>query len=144
MIVEVQTSSNVTLAKIKGDLDHHTAKFIRSEIDREISEKHPKLLVIDFSGVTFMDSSGIGLIMGRYKLMQDFDGSVTVAAPPNYIKKVIRLAGIDKLAPIADNLKSVLPKDFGNETAPEKFPEKNSHEFENKETENEEIKTHAD
>lgn len=134
MITEVRTENDVTLAKIKGDLDHHTAKFIRGEIDRELTEKRPKRLVIDFSGVTFMDSSGIGLIMGRYKLMQDLDGEVIIASPPNYIKKVIRLAGIDKLAPIAENLKTVIPKNFGSaEKANNKESEKN-----------EEVKTVAD
>lgn len=114
MGIVLKTDRGCTLAQIKGDLDHHSAKFLRSEIDRELTAKRPSRLVIDFSGVTFMDSSGIGLIMGRYKLMQDIGGDIIVASPPSYIKKVIRLAGIDRLAKISDSLKNVLPKDFGS------------------------------
>ncbi len=108
-MTEIKTHGEVTLAKLEGDLDHHTAKLIRSQIDREIVLRRPKRLVIDFSAVTFMDSSGIGLIMGRYKLMQEHGGEVTVARPPAYIKKVLRLAGIDKLTAITDDIKSIMP-----------------------------------
>lgn len=107
----ISTKNGVSIATIKGDLDHHTAKFIRSEIDREISSARPHRLIIDFSGVTFMDSSGIGLIMGRYKLMQDYDGEVIIASPPNYIRKVLKLAGVDKLARITDNISAFIPKE---------------------------------
>lgn len=115
--VSLSSNSGVCVAKIKGDLDHHTAKFIRGEIDREITSARPHRLIIDFSGVTFMDSSGIGLIMGRYKLMQDYDGEVIIASPPDYIRKVLRLAGVDKLARITDDISSLIPK--------EKVPEEN-------------------
>lgn len=103
MNVDVKSKNAVTLAKIKGDLDHHTAKFIRTEIDREIKDKNSKTLIIDFSAVTFMDSSGIGLVMGRYKLMEEMGGRVLVACPPNYIKKVLNLAGIDRLTGIIED-----------------------------------------
>ena len=103
-MAETKFGGDTLTVFLKGDLDHHSAKGERSEIDREINSVHPKKLVLDFSGVTFMDSSGIGLIMGRYKLMQDIGGSVTVARPPAYIKKVLRLSGIDKLAEVTDKL----------------------------------------
>lgn len=89
-----------TTATIYGDLDHHTAKYIRSEIDRAIGEHNTKTLIIDFSNVTFMDSSGIGLVMGRYKLISELSGEVQIANPPPYIRKVIQLSGINKLCRI--------------------------------------------
>ena len=109
-MTELQTRQGVTLALLSGDLDHHTARIMRSSIDREITEKRPKRLIIDFSGVSFMDSSGIGLIMGRYKLMSEQGGTVIVSRPPVYIKKVLRLAGVDRLAPIADSLDGLIPE----------------------------------
>lgn len=109
-MTEITTAGGVTLAKLTGDLDHHTAGLIRTEIDREIKLVRPELLIIDFIGVTFMDSSGIGLIMGRYKLMQDHGGRVVVTRPPSYIKKVLKLAGIDRLTPIKDELDGLLPE----------------------------------
>ena len=56
--------------------------------------------VMDFKNVGFMDSSGIGLVMGRYKLMQTMDGEVKILHTPKHIKKVMRLAGLDKRATI--------------------------------------------
>ena len=59
-------------------------------------------LIMDFSEVGFMDSSGIGLVMGRYKLMQEIGGNLVVRNPPPHIKKVMRLSGIDRLASICN------------------------------------------
>lgn len=102
-MIQIKTSGSLTIARLSGELDHHSARMMRTEIDRELSEKHPTRLVLDFSAVTFMDSSGIGLIMGRYKIMNGYGGNIIIAAPPAYIKKVLHLAGIDRLAAITDN-----------------------------------------
>ena len=93
----------VTLGKIKGDLDHHTAKEIRLAFDKEIREKNPKILILDFKDVTFMDSSGIGLIIGRYKIMEELGGKILVAKAPSYIKKVLRISGVNRLAEIVED-----------------------------------------
>lgn len=85
---------------IKGELDHHTAKEIRFRIDNEIKRREPEFLELDFSGVTFMDSSGIGLVMGRYKIMTERGGRVVILNPPPPIKKVMVISGIGKLARI--------------------------------------------
>ncbi|EXM40570.1 STAS domain-containing protein [Ruminococcus albus] len=114
-MINISTTDGVTLAKLSGDLDHHTARLMRTDIDRELAEKRPRRLVIDFSSVTFMDSSGIGLIMGRYRIMNEQGGDVIVARPPAYIKKVLRLAGVDKLAPITDDPRGIIPKDIYKE-----------------------------
>ena len=118
-MTEIMTMGKVTAAYISGDLDHHSAAQIRSEIDREIADKHPQRLIIDFAGVTFMDSSGIGLIMGRYKLMSASGGDVIVSRPPAYIKKVLRLAGVDRLARLTDDISGLIPDE--NEKEDEKI-----------------------
>ena len=120
-MIRIFTTGGVTLAELSGDLDHHTARLMRTDIDRELAEKHPRRLVIDFSSVTFMDSSGIGLIMGRYRIMNEQGGEVIVARPPAYIKKVLRLAGVDRLAPITDDLRGLIPKDIFKEKEAEKI-----------------------
>ena len=58
----------------------------------------PEKLIIDFKDVTFMDSSGIGLVMGRYKLMRSLGGEIEVKNVSSHIKKVMKLAGLDLLA----------------------------------------------
>ncbi len=102
--VELNEKNKVLIAMISGDVDHHSAKSIRSEIDSTIEQYQPNQTVLDFSGVTFMDSSGIGLVMGRYKIMQSIGGTVVIQNPPNHIKKVMQLAGLDKIATI-NNIK---------------------------------------
>lgn len=62
------------------------------------AQNHPKELVLDFGGVTFMDSSGIGLVMGRYKLMQELGGTVRLTQLSTSIRRVMQVAGMDKLA----------------------------------------------
>lgn len=87
---------------IQGELDHHSAKEIRSRIDGEILRRNPKFLELDFQKVTFMDSSGIGLVMGRYKIMSEKGGKVIVLNPTPPIKKIMMISGISKLAKIVN------------------------------------------
>ncbi len=85
------------VAKITGEIDHHTARWLRMDIDTAIQDRNPKKLLIDFSGVSFMDSSGVGLVMGRYKNMKERGGKVALTNMPDYIEKVMNLAGMDRL-----------------------------------------------
>ena len=68
MPVRISTEANTMTAFLSGEIDHHSAAAIRDAIDTQIQINRPKLLKLDFSEVTFMDSSGVGLIMGRYKM----------------------------------------------------------------------------
>lgn len=95
----VHQEENLT-AYLVGEIDHHTAKSIREEIDSAAQRAVPEELILDFRDVTFMDSSGIGLVMGRYALMRDLGGTLRVANQSAHIKKVMRLAGLDKLTVI--------------------------------------------
>lgn len=97
MPVTFDHREGVLIAGISGDLDHHSAAPIREAIDRMAESTMPKVLVLDFGGVGFMDSSGIGLIMGRYKLMDSMGGSVRVEHASSQLKKVIKLAGLSLL-----------------------------------------------
>ena len=90
-------------ALLSGEIDHHCARGIREEVDRAAEQTKPRRLVLDFSQVQFMDSSGVGLIMGRYKLMQSIGGIVILANLPPKIEKIITLAGIERLARIEGN-----------------------------------------
>lgn len=82
---------------LQGDLDHHSAAIIRAGIDDAILVHRPKTLVFDFGEITFMDSSGIGLVMGRYRLMSSLGGEIIMRNLPPHIKKVMKLAGLEKL-----------------------------------------------
>lgn len=98
MAVYITDGGDGTLiAKITGEIDHHSARWLRMDIDTAIQDKEPKKLLIDFSGVSFMDSSGVGLVMGRYKNMKERGGRVELTNMPEYIEKVMNLAGMDRL-----------------------------------------------
>lgn len=84
-------------AYLHGDIDHHSAREMRQRIDGEAERLHPTLLVLDFSHVQFMDSSAIGLIMGRYRLMQLIGGYIRVSNVPQHLKRIIELSGIGAL-----------------------------------------------
>lgn len=103
--VKLESSNHVITAYLEGELDHHSAKLIREYIDAEIEKSMASLLILDFRDVTFMDSSGIGLVMGRYRQMQFHGGQVQVVNTSPQIYKVMRIAGLDRLAVIEKGVK---------------------------------------
>ena len=97
MRVNIEVTGEEVTAYISGEIDHHNAGGLREEIDAAVERAYPERLILDMGGVTFMDSSGIGLIIGRWKLMQTLSGELRVANAPDYIKKVMRVAGLEGL-----------------------------------------------
>lgn len=100
MPIKITIEENKVTAFLSGDIDHHCVSKLRSELDYFLKENMPKELILDFSEVLFMDSSGIGFVMGRYKLMNESGGKISIYNPPPHIKKVMKLSGIEKLASI--------------------------------------------
>lgn len=88
-------AQEVLYAYLAGEIDHHTAQTLRRKIDAELAARAPEGLVLDFSAVGFMDSSGIGLILGRMRQMQAYDGKLMVQNPPGTIQKMLELAKIE-------------------------------------------------
>ena len=96
VMVELKEEPRKLTAMLSGELDHHHAKEIREAIDFAVREQLPKTLILDFGHVTFMDSSGIGLIMGRSRLLEETGGTLEIHNPPQQIRKVLRLSGADR------------------------------------------------
>ncbi len=86
--------------KLRGELDHHSAVAIRTQIDDMIRSKRPQKLDIDMSVIDFMDSSGLGLIMGRYAVMKDIGGTMCVTDPSPRVQKIMSLAGMERIIDI--------------------------------------------
>ncbi len=97
MQLELTRQENTLIARLIGELDHHGAGTVRERIDTAVLQQRCRRLTLDFSGLTFMDSSGIGLIMGRYRLMQTLGGELTLQGASARLESVIRLAGLEKL-----------------------------------------------
>lgn len=97
MAVEIKVTDETVIAYLMGDIDHHKAKPMREKIDEAIYRNNPKELVLDFREVGFMDSSGIGLVIGRYKIMQEIGGKIEINSASPSILKLMSLGGIEKI-----------------------------------------------
>ena len=103
MPVEFIYGEDRLTAVLKGDIDHHSAAEMRVMIDGELERTMPKLLLLDFAEVGFMDSSGIGLVMGRYRNISKTGGELRIRGASPQIYKVMKLAGIERLAKLEGN-----------------------------------------
>ena len=94
------TAGSILSVHVRGEIDHHTAASIRQGIDATLFEKRPAKLILDLSAVSFMDSSGLGLIMGRYSVMKELGGEMTVWNPSPETRAILTLAGMERLVRI--------------------------------------------
>ena len=92
-----KAEGDVLSVRIEGEVDHHSAVSLREEVDREILEVRPKRLELDLSGVSFMDSSGIGLIMGRYKKIRPMGGEIFVSNLNCRMQRIFGLFGLNSI-----------------------------------------------
>ena len=92
---------NCLMVYVPQELDHHFASQITDEVDRELKKGNVRQLVCDFSGTTFMDSSGIGMLMGRYRLLHYSGGRVSAIHVNDRVNRIMRLSGIYKYIEIS-------------------------------------------
>lgn len=97
MRYETEQIGGVLVVKLYGEIDQHCVSEIRDDIDRQIAIRNINSLIVDLGGVEFMDSSGIGMIMGRYKNMVSRGGKMMLVRPQPQVDKVLELSGIKKL-----------------------------------------------
>lgn len=96
-MIKTDYKNNILTAYIDGELDHDSSAKIRTQIDGAAQSLKPKLLCLDFSGVSFMDSSGIGLVMGRYRRMQLLGGTLKVTNIPDNMYRIFAMSGLEGL-----------------------------------------------
>jgi len=89
------------VARLKGEIDHHSARVMREVIDGALFEYKPEGLVLDFTEVGFMDSSGLGLILGRTGVAGAVGAAVRIRGMSESLMKLLRLSGIDKVENLA-------------------------------------------
>lgn len=94
MEIKLETIGTTLVVKLNGEIDHHTAPELREKIDRELNLYNIVNLVLDFDGVTFMDSSGIGVIAGRYKEIQARGGKVMLIRVRPQVDKILEISGL--------------------------------------------------
>lgn len=100
MSVQLSYKEGVLTAKLSGEIDHHTARELREAIDDTAQKLKPYCMRLDFTDVPFMDSSGIGLILGRVRLCNFWKGRVVLCGLSQNLNKMVELAGISTVAAI--------------------------------------------
>ena len=100
MEINTKTADRNLLLELSGDIDHHGARNAIREVEVAVDTVLPKKLVLDMAGVTFMDSSGIALLLRAQQRMQLLDGSLLVCNVPQQAKRVLDAAGIGRLVTI--------------------------------------------
>ena len=88
--------------KMVDEIDDHSVQMIRRRADYEIERYMPKRVIFDFDSVTFMDSAGIGLIIGRYKFAKMIGAKLEISNLTQSVKKIFEMSGILKLIPVAE------------------------------------------
>ena len=85
------------LVGLDGELDHYCAQSVRRELDSMLRDPTVRQLILDFSGLTFMDSSGIGVILGRYRVLRERGGSVAVIHMNDHVSRIFHMSGMDRV-----------------------------------------------
>lgn len=92
--VTFSAADDVLYAYLAGEIDHDAAQNLRIQLDDALLNRTPRTLVLDFGGVGFMDSSGIGLILGRQRCARTLGGTLRIQHAPEALRRVLRLANI--------------------------------------------------
>ena len=100
MPVKLASTGEVTTAYLSGELDHHSAALICAQADELVKTRDIREIVFDFSGTVFCDSSGIGMLMGRYKIMQALGGQVRAVQVRDRVERILLLSGVMKVIPV--------------------------------------------
>ena len=99
--IDYSKKDKLLTVEITEEIDHHIVEKIRRKVDDEITRYMPRKTIFDFSRVTFMDSAGIGMIIGRYKMMKLIGGSLEIVNISQTVRRILEMSGIDRIIPMA-------------------------------------------
>ncbi len=106
--MEIYNLDNNLIIKINGDIDHHSSEELRDKIDKEFHRLRCKNIIMDFSKVYFMDSSGIGMIIGRYKAIEKLGGKIAVSGINEELKRIFDISGLYRIIKVYDSLEKAI------------------------------------
>jgi len=96
MQIDTMTYGDTLVVRLNGELDHHTAELVRQRVETELDRGY-RHLVMNFEGLAFMDSSGLGVILGRYKRVTAGGGAMALCAVNDQLMKLFELSGLMKI-----------------------------------------------
>lgn len=104
MQISFTTQERNLIVTIEGEVDHHTSVEIRERVDREYQRRRARNIIFDFSNIRFMDSSGIGVLMGRYRNVMILGGNVALYGVGDQVDRVLSISGIYKIMKNYDSI----------------------------------------
>ncbi|NLT96518.1 MAG: anti-sigma factor antagonist [Clostridia bacterium] len=107
-MVTVKIKNDALIVSISGDLDLVIAREFRDTVDKVLKDKPIKNLILDLSEVNFIDSSGLGAILGRYKLLQQRGGRMSIWGAKPSVFRILDLSGIMKIIPVLKTTEDIL------------------------------------
>ena len=108
MYIKFNIKEGNLIVDLFGELDHHYAEIARTKIDDRIERDNVKKVILNFENVTFMDSSGIGVVIGRYKKLKCKSGTLCVANVRDSVNRVFELSGLFNVIDYYDNIPQAL------------------------------------
>ncbi len=114
MGVKCAKKGPILIAKLSGEIDHHSCEQMRKEIERQLEEGKVRSILFCMQEVTFMDSAGIGLLIGRFKYTQALGGKSAIACANEKITKILHLSAVDRLIPFFSTAEEALAYIGGN------------------------------
>ncbi|HAK42303.1 MAG TPA: anti-sigma F factor antagonist [Clostridium sp.] len=108
MLLRFEPLDDNIIVTLQGELDHHSAEEVRTRVDDILDKDGYKNLIFNFSGVNFMDSSGIGAVIGRYKKLSLRGGKVCLTNVTPTVKRIFELSGMFKIISMYDNIEEAL------------------------------------
>lgn len=108
--IHLEQKDSVLLIRLEGELDHHTAELLRKQVEQQFAKKGLKHIVLNLEHLTFMDSSGLGVILGRYKQVKQLGGEMVVCAISPDVKRLFEMSGLFKIVRLEENEQFALQK----------------------------------
>lgn len=102
MIEEYDKKIQQLTVRLTEEIDQHCADKIRREIDNEIERYSPRKVIFDFNNISFMDSSGIGMVLGRFKLIKMLDGNLELINLNKNMKRIFDMSGVSKIIKVSE------------------------------------------
>jgi|SRR5690625_1498939 len=102
LTAKYEVKGNILIIRLQGELDHHEADILRTNWQKTFYENDVNHMIVNLEGITFMDSSGLGVILGRYKEVLQVGGRMIVCNVPTSIKRLFELSGLFKIVQLEE------------------------------------------
>lgn len=108
MAIDTSVSDGILVVNMRGELDHHAVETIRNDIEGTLRDTHYRGLVLSFRDIDFMDSSGLGLILGRYRTVTQQGGRMALCEVNLSLRRIFEMSGILKIVTVYDDLETAV------------------------------------